>query len=84
MVVPAGTPQEEIDRLTAEKKAQQEKEKKQRIEGSITKREKDFLYRKEERFQEGVQMFLWGLGVCLLGSFLLRLRYPFDRSRTTL
>lgn len=80
VVVPAGTPQEEIDRLTAEKKKQREIEKRQKIEGEIQARESDFSQRKEERFQEGVQVFLWGLGVCFLGSLLIRLRYPFARS----
>ena len=57
VVVPAGTSQEEIDRLTAEKKAQQEKEKIQKREGTISGREKEFVQRKEERFQEGLQTF---------------------------
>ena len=76
VVVPAGTPQEEIDRLTAEKKAQQEKERKLVIEGRIQKREQDFLYQQEERLQEGINVFLWGLGICIIGAILLRLRYP--------
>lgn len=81
VVVPAGTPQEEIDRLTAENKAQREKEKNQKTEERILEKEKAFLSSKERRFQDGVQLSLWGLGICCLGSFLLRIRHPFERAQ---
>ena len=79
VVVPVGTPQEEIDRLTEEKKALRRKEKIQKREETIKKREHDFVYEKEERFQEGVQFILWGLFLCLFGALLLRLRHPFSK-----
>lgn len=79
VVVPAGTPQEEIDRLTEEKKEARRQEKIQKREGDIKKRETDFVYEKEERFQDGVQSIFWGLGVCLFGAILLRIRYPFSK-----
>lgn len=79
VVVPKGTPQEEIDRLMSEKKAQREKERATKVEGRIASREKEFVQGQDERFQDGIQFCLWGLGICLLGSLLLRLRYPFGK-----
>lgn len=79
VVVPAGTPQEEIDRLTKENKEKRLAEKLQKREGTIKQREKDFVFEKEVRFQDGVRSILWGLGGCLFGAFLLRIRYPFSK-----
>ena len=77
--VPKGTPQEEIDRLMSEKKAKREKERAANVEGRIANREKEFSQWQDERFQGGIQFFLLGIGICLLGSLLLRLRYPFGK-----
>lgn len=77
VVVSADTPQEEVDRLIAEKKSQREKEEKEKREKRIQERTESFIKSKKERFDEGISALYWGLGICLFGSLVLRLRYPF-------
>ena len=76
VVVPAGTPQEEIDRLTEEKKKEREAEKKASVDNRVQELETEFVQRKKERFEEGVYVLMIGFLVSLLGSACLWLRYP--------
>jgi hypothetical protein len=76
VVVPSGTPQEEIDRLQAEKKEENEREQKINIEKSIQNLETEDIQKKKDRYEEGINVLTWGVLVCFLGSFLLRIRYP--------
>jgi hypothetical protein len=80
VVVPAGTPQEEIDRLIQLEVDREAKESKQRVESRIKELEDDFIMGRKERFQDGLDMAKWALLMCLFGSGCLRLRYPLRSS----
>ena len=83
VVVPADTPQEEIDRLQEEKNQKAEEESKQKVENRIKQLQDEYRRDKDDRFQEGLTAAKWGLLVCILGSLLLRLRYPFGKEEPT-
>ena len=78
VVVPVGTPQEVIDRLTAEKVKEKQREK---SESEIQKKTLQFKEDQEERFQDGMKFLMWGIGFSILGSLCLRYRYPFVKDQ---
>ena len=76
VVVPVGTPKEEIQRLEAKRKKERERKEKLEVEQRIQKLEREYKEDKEERYQEGIDLMKWSAMVCFIGSFLLRIRYP--------
>ena len=78
VVVPVDTPQEEIQRLQAEKKIEREQKEKLEVEQRIQGLEREYREDKKNRYQEGINLIKWSAMVCFIGSFLLRIRYPFS------
>ena len=83
VVVPVGTPQEEIDRLQAEKKAAREQQERERVEEEVARAQTEFIRRQKESYNTGLETLLVGLLICGFGSLLLRIRYPFKRDVPT-
>ena len=78
VVVPVGTPDEEIQRLQEEKKKEREQKEKLELEQRIQRLEREYVESRENRYQEGINLMKWSTMVCFIGSFLLRIRYPFS------
>ena len=78
VVVKKGTPQEEIDKMIAEKKEQRKQEQNEKMMREIEHRMSEFQKDKKRRRTEGFNALGLGFVVCLLGGGLLRLRYPWN------
>ena len=76
--VPAGTSPEEIKRLQDQKEKERRKEQKERIRDTVKAKQKDFLEKKQNRFNDGLYFLISGCLLCLLGSMLMNVR--FDKS----
>ena len=75
IALPANTPSEEIKRLQAEKQKERLKEQKQRIQDKVQAKQKRFNQRQKKRSNDGLALLMWGSLICLLGSFLINVRY---------
>ena len=78
VAVPVDTPKEEIQRLQEEKKKEREQKEKLEVEQRIQRLEREYRESKENRYLEGINLIKWSTMVCFIGSFLLRIRYPFS------
>ena len=79
VLVPAGTSPEEVEAL---EKAEAEKEDQRRraeLEADIKERETRFKENITSRRQDGLNMSMYALLLCAMGSLLMRIRYPWKQ-----
>ena len=76
ILVPAGTSDEEIEALQKAEEAKKEQERKAELEADIKDREARFTEHINSRRKDGLNMSMYALLICALGSLLLRMRYP--------
>ena len=80
VLVPAGTPAEEIEALEKAEAEKTEQRRKLELEADIKEREARYIENIKGRRQDGLNMSMYALLVCAMGSLLLRIRYPWGQS----
>ena len=80
VLVPAGTPVEEIEALEKAEAEKTEQRRKSELEADIKEREASYIENIKGRRQDGLNMSMYALLVCAMGSLLLRIRYPWRQS----
>ncbi len=80
VLVPAGTSPEEIEALEKAEAEKEEQRRKAELEANIKEREARYIEHIKGRRQDGVNMSMYALLVCALGSLLLRIRYPWGQN----
>jgi hypothetical protein len=71
-----GTTQEEMDRLIAEDRQKDQKEKEERLQEMVAERTLDWEKTRQESIESGFETAKDGLIVCLIGILCMAARYP--------
>ena len=82
VLVPAGTSLKEIEALEKAEAAKEEQKRKAELEADIKEREARFTENIKGRRQDGLNMSMYALLLCALGSLLIRMRYPWRQNDT--
>ena len=80
VLVPAGTSAEEIEALEKAEAEKEEQKRKADLEADIKDREARYIENIKGRRQDGLNMSMYALLICAMGSLLLRIRYPWGQS----
>ena len=79
VLVPVGTSAEEIEALQKAEAEEDERKRKAELEADIKDRERRYKENIKGRRKDGLNMSMYALLVCAMGSLLLRIRYPWGQ-----